>query len=225
MRTVKRKIFVCALLLILLLPPAIGIAAGGKPEKPPGKPEQPTPETATFRISIGVKAEDDVVLMNPTHFDVVTSVEGWIPKEKGKPRPGSWEIPLLEDRYGTYTMQPIYSEENETHLDDFYKDEIAQLHVLKHDWNRQMDFWQIGFNWTTSDFNGDEEPDPLILGGLTDRGPEREGSYDSENDIWTITFTTTNAYFFVGWCDAEGCRIYWSGYLEFTVTIQKIPNA
>jgi hypothetical protein len=213
-------------LLILLLPPAIGIATGDKPDKPdrPGKPEPPPP-TATFRISIGVKVGDDVVLKEPTYFDVVASVDGWIPKEKGKPRPGSWEIPLLEGRYGKYTMQNVYSEENGTHLHDFYKGELAQLHILKHDWNRQSDFWQIGFNWTTSDFNGDGEPDPLILEGWTDRGPEREGIYDSENDIWTVTFTTTNAYFIVFWCEVndEGtdCWLYWCGYLEFTVTIQK----
>ena len=213
-------------MLILLLPPAIGIAAEGKPTKSPGKPEEPTPKTAIFRISIGVKIGEDIVLTGPEYFDVVTSVDGWVPKEKGKPQMGSWEIPILEDRYGYYTMQSAYSEENDTYLTDFYDGELAQLFGLEHRWSLSQrskeDYWRIGINWT-SDFNGDGEPDPLILEGWTDRGPEQEGIYDSENAIWTITFTDTNAYFVVKWCDAEGCRYYWGGPLEFTVTIQKIP--
>ena len=206
----------------MLLPPAIGIAAGGKPDKP-GKPEKPPPETATFRISIGVEG-GEVALTKPEYFDVVTSVDGWIPKEKGKPQSGSWGIPPWEDRYGYYTMQSAYSEENDTYLTDFYNGELAQLFGLEHLWSAREDYWRIGLNWT-SDFNGDGEPDPLILEGRTDSGPEQEGIYDSENDIWTVTFTDTNAYFVVGWCDAEGCRYYWGGCLEFTVTVQKIPNA
>lgn len=211
----------CALLL-MLLPPAIGIAVGGKPDKPPGKPEEPPPETATFRIWIGVEGED-VALTEPEYFDVVTSVDGWYPKEKGRARSGSWGIPPWEDRYGYYTMQSVYSEENGTYLTDFYQGELAQLVGLEHHWNRQENFWHIGINWT-SDLNGDGEPDPLMLYGWTDRGREWEGSYDSENDIWTVTFTTTNAYFVVGWCEGSTCWFYWCGYLEFTVTIQRIPS-
>jgi len=208
----------------MLLPPAIGIAVVGKPEKPPGKPEKPPPETATFRISIGVKVGDGVVLTDPTHFDVVASVDGWVPKERGKVRSGSWGILPWEDRYGYYTMQHVYSEENGTHLDDFYKGELAQLVGLEHHWNRQEDFWLIGIYWTL-DLNGDGEPDPLMLCGWTDRARECEGRYDSENDIWTVPFTPTNAYFIVGWCEGFTCWVYWCGYLEFTVTIQKIPSS
>ena len=138
----------------MLLSPAIGIAARGKPDKPPGKSEQPPPETK-FRISIGVEGED-VVLTQPESFDVVTAVDGWYPKEKGKPRSGSWGIPPWEERDGYYTMQPVYSEENETFLTDFYNGELAQLVGLEHHWNRQEDFWHIDINWT-SDLNGDGE--------------------------------------------------------------------
>jgi hypothetical protein len=204
---------------MLLLSPAIGIVVGGKPDRP-GKPEPPSPETATFRMSIGVEGEH-VVLMEPEYFDVVTSVEGWYLKEKGKTRQGSWGIPVGEDRYGSYTMQNVYSVENDTYMTDFYDGELAQLVGFEHHLNLKQDYWRIGISWTT-DLDGNGELDPLILAGETDRGPEREGSFDSENDVWTVTFTTTNAYFVVGWCDGSTCWTYWCGYLEFTITIQRI---
>ena len=113
-------------------------------------------------------------------------------------------------------MQRVYSEENGTHLEDFYNCELAQLVGLEHHWSRQEDYWVIGINWTV------DSGEPLMLYGCTDHGPELEGEFI--NDVWTVTFTIANAYFAVGWCDAEGCRYYWCGYLEFTVTIQKMPS-
>jgi hypothetical protein len=224
----------CAL-LVMLLSPTLGIVVGdkpynkppGKPDYPPGKPEQPPPEIATFRIWIGIQGED-VVLMEPDYFEVVTEVDGWYPKEKGKPRSGSWRIPLegIKDREGAYTMsEDKYCQENDTYLHDLYNNKPAQLGILEHHWNREKDYWVFGINWT-SDIDNDGDLDPLLLGGATDNGPEWEGSYDSEQDIWTVTFTTTNADFAVGWCEGfTGCWIYWSGNLEFTVKIQKMPNS
>jgi hypothetical protein len=117
-------------------------------------------------------------------------------------------------------MQPVYSEANKTVLTEIYHGEVAQLVELHHHWGRREDYWHIGINWT-SDIDNDGVLDPLILVGSTDRGSEQEGSYNAASDMWTVTFTATNADFGVGWCDDAACWLYWYGNLEFTVTIQK----
>jgi hypothetical protein len=226
---IRTPTFVWILMLILLVSSMIGTTVGAKSGKPdnPGKPKPSPPETATFRIWIGAEGEN-VALTSPDYFDVVTTDEGWYPKAKGKPRSGlwkiPWEIPLGEERTGSYVMQPIYSEANGTVLTDFYHDEPAQLVELHHHWGRWEDYWHIGINWT-SDIDNDGKLDPLILIGSTDRGPELEGSYNAASDMWTVTFTATNADFGVGWCDDAACWLYWYGNLEFTVIIQKNPSS
>ena len=189
----------------------------------------------TFRIWIGVEGED-VVLTSPDYFEVVTSVSGWYPDEDGKSH--AWRIPLYEDRYGYYDMNPIYSERNCTYLTDFYKGELAQLGWLIHNWQPgEYDDWTVDINWNAGDLDGDGVDDPYFLDGWTAlRTPEAEGTYDPITDTWTVTFS--NAHFDIDWwecvCTEQIGRsgrfrcicyqhIVWDGYLTFTVTIQKMP--
>jgi len=228
MKKVSALIFLCAMLLVLLFQPVVGVAAKGKPPNKPDKPGKP--KTATFRIWIGA-GEDHVVLTSTDHFDVVASVDGWNPdegKQKGRDvHRHVWRIPLYADRYGFYEMESIFSDEYGNYLTDFYTGELAQLGWLEHHWKRgEYDDWTIDFNWNSGmDLDGDGVDDPYFLDGWTGHTPEEEGTYDPITDTWTVTFNS--AYFDIDWWGPggdNGKHVVWDGYLTFTVTVQKMPN-
>ena len=202
---------------MLLLQPVVGVEAKGKPE------------TATFRIWIGVGGED-VVLTSTGYFDVVTSVDGWYPDEKG--RLHVWRIPIYEDRYGYYDMNRIYSEWYENYLTDFYTTgDLAQLGWLEHHWDSRADEgWTININWNAGDLNGDGVDETYFLDGWAELWG---GTFDPTTDTWTVPFRHAFSIYWREYIPREighsgkfrwtyYYHFVWEGYLDFTVTIQKI---
>ncbi len=239
--------FIFGLALLLLLSSTIGKIVAIKPEKPPGKPDNPgsnpppPPTLYWFYISIGDEG-DDVVLESPPTLEVVSTVDscGWNwPPEKGT-KSGGWTAdpsapwhPYPPDR-GSYVInltpspgQPLPD------LPDLIDADYYTIHhqwssrpIKINDYDRQpINFWELNMHWGRTYSNPPDYTGLRYLRIWTDWGPEIEGDYypkEGEVEVWTVDFNGASWELYGHYADGTGYLLTEGTIVNgFDVTIVK----